>query len=75
MTVAKRKVSVSLDADLVEELARADEALSQQVNDAVRETLERRRRRRLLGELLVDLAKRSGPAPARLIAKYEELLA
>ena len=33
---AKRKVSVSLDEDLVAELEAADEALSGQVNEAIR---------------------------------------
>ena len=37
MTAAKRKVSVSLDADLVDELETDVKALSKQVNDAVRD--------------------------------------
>jgi antitoxin CcdA len=74
MTAAKRKVSVSLDADLVEELETVDVALSTQVNDAVRDALERRRRQHLLGELLAELDRRHGPVPEKLIAKYEALL-
>jgi antitoxin CcdA len=74
MTAAKRKISVSLDADLVGELERGDEALSKQVNDAVREAIAARRRGRLLQELLAELEKREGPLPKRLIAKYETLL-
>lgn len=74
MTAAKRKISVSLDADIVAELETADEALSKQVNDAIRETLERRRRQRLLRELLAELDARHGPVAAELIAKYEALL-
>lgn len=74
MTAAKRKVSVSLDADLVTELESADEALSKQVNDAIREALERRRRQRLLRELLADLDRRHGPVPEALVAKYVALL-
>jgi antitoxin CcdA len=74
MTAAKRKISVSLDDDLVEELAMHDEALSKQVNDAIREALERRRRQRLLGELLVELDAKHGPVPAALIRKYESIL-
>jgi antitoxin CcdA len=70
MTAAKRKVSVSLDADLVEELETVDVALSTRVNDA----LERRRRQHLLGELLAELDRRHGPVPEKLIAKYETLL-
>jgi len=74
MTAAKRKISVSLDAALVEELETVDEALSQQVNDAVRDALERRRRERLLGELLTALDSRHGRVSQALVAKYENLL-
>ena len=74
MTSAKRKVSVSLDADLVTELAEGDEALSKQVNDALRETLARRRRQRLLGELLARLDAEHGPVSRTQIAKYMAIL-
>ena len=47
--VSKRKVSLSLDADLVDELEQStDEGLSGQVNEAVRVEVERRRRQRAL---------------------------
>ena len=63
MTTTKRKVSVSLDEDLVAELEAGGDALSSQVNDAVRLELTRRRRHRLLGEMLdgldVDRRRRS----------------
>jgi hypothetical protein len=55
MNVAKRKVSVSLDEDLVEELEREDQGLSAQVNIAVRAEIERRRRHLLLVEFLDQL--------------------
>ncbi|MCC6522095.1 MAG: type II toxin-antitoxin system CcdA family antitoxin [Polyangiaceae bacterium] len=74
MTAAKLKVSVTLDADLVAELGEADETLSRQVNDAVRDTLERRRRLRLLAELCAELEARHGPVSKKLLAKYESLL-
>lgn len=74
MTAPKRKISVSLDAELVDELEAADEALSYQVNEAIRETLVRRRRQRLLSALLDDLDRKHGRVPAELIAKYAELL-
>lgn len=74
MTAPKRKISVSLDAELVYELEAADEALSHQVNEAVRETLIRRRRQRMLTQLLDELAARHGPVPASLIDKYVDLL-
>lgn len=72
--MAKRKVSVSLDEDLVEELEREDLALSAQVNLALRAELERRRRNRLLSELLDQLDAEHGPVDESLIQKYVELL-
>lgn len=71
---AKRKVSVSLDEDLVAELESADEALSGQVNEAIRAEVERRRRNRLLTDLLDSLDAQHGPVDEALVAKYSELL-
>ncbi len=75
MTTTKRKISVSLDDDLVAELEAADEALSSQVNDAIRAEVERRRRNRLLSEMLDALDAEYGPVDEALIAKYTRLLA
>jgi hypothetical protein len=72
--MTKRKVSVSLDEDLVDELKREDEGLSAQVNAAVSAELERRRRNRLLVELLDQLDAERGPVNESLIAKYVGLL-
>src|ERR1700745_3645592 len=74
MTMPKRKVSVSLDEDLVAELETADEALSTQVNEAIRVEVERRRRNRLLTELLDSLDAAYGVVDEALVAKYAELL-
>lgn len=74
MPLTKRKVSVSLDEDLVEELEREEEGLSAQVNMAVRAELERRRRNRLLAELLAELDAKYGPVDESLIEKYVGLL-
>jgi antitoxin CcdA len=74
MTSAKRKISVSLDEDLVEELEKEKLALSTQVNVAVRAELERRRRQRLLTELLDQLDAEHGPVDEALIQKYVGLL-
>jgi post-segregation antitoxin (ccd killing protein) len=74
MTTTKRKVSVSLDEDLVAELEAGGEALSSQVNEAVRLELERRRRHRLLSEMLEDLEASHGPVDEKLVRKYLELL-
>lgn len=75
MTSVKRKVSVSLDTDLVEELEAGGEAVSAQVNEAVRNELIRRRRQRLLGEMLDDFELTNGPADETLVSKYTDLLA
>ena len=71
---AKRKVSVSLDEDLVAELEAADEALSGQVNEAIRAEVERRRRNRLLTAMLDSLDAEYGPVDETLVEKYTELL-
>lgn len=70
----KRKVSVSLDEDLVAELEGADEALSGQVNEAIRAEVEQRRRNRLLTSMLDALDAEYGPVDEALVAKYTELL-
>jgi metal-responsive CopG/Arc/MetJ family transcriptional regulator len=74
MTKTKRKVSVSLDEDLVEELEQGDEGLSTQVNDAIRAELTRRRRHRLLGEMLDELETVHGPVNEKLVQKYLDIL-
>jgi antitoxin CcdA len=74
MTTTTRKVSVSLDEDLVAELEAGGEALSSQVNDAVRLELSRRRRYRLLGEMLDELEATHGAVNEKLVQKYMDLL-
>lgn len=74
MAIPKRKLSVSLDEDLVAELEREDQGLSVQVNAAVRAELERRRRQRLLIEFLDQLNAEHGPVDESLIEKYVGLL-
>ncbi len=74
MTTTKRKVSVSLDEDLVTELEAGGEALSSQVNEAVRMELGRRRRHRLLGEMLDEFESANGPVDEKLVQKYMDLL-
>ncbi len=71
--VAKRKVSVSLDEDLVAELEAGEESVSAQVNVAVRENLEHRRHQRLLAELLDELDAKYGPPEEALVEKYAPL--
>lgn len=74
MTTTKRKVSVSLDADLVDELEASEEALSAQVNEAIRNELVRRRRQRVLGEMLARLDELHGPVDESLVEHYSRLL-
>jgi antitoxin CcdA len=74
MNPVKRKISVSVDDDLVEELEREEQGLSAQVNQALRTELERRRRNRLLVELLDQLDAEHGPVDEALVRKYTELL-
>ena len=74
MTLPKRKVSVSLDEDLVRELESGGETLSAQINDAIHGDLERRRRHRLLGELIEELERAHGPIPDDELQKYLDLL-
>lgn len=65
---------MSLDAELVADLEAGGEALSSQVNEAIRTQLERRRRNRLLGELLAGLGHELGPVDERMVEKYLDLL-
>lgn len=65
---------MSLDEDLVAELEAGGDALSSQVNDAVRLELTRRRRHRLLGEMLDGLESADGPVDEELVRKYMVLL-
>ena len=58
---AKRKVSITLDEDLVAEIEAEGEGLSNRVNEALRVDLARRRRHRALGALLDRLEAESGP--------------
>ena len=74
MTLTKRKISVSLDEDLVAELEAAEESLSAQVNVALRADVEHRHRRRLLAELLDQLDAQHGAVDEALVEKYVRLL-
>ena len=75
---AKRKVSLTLDADLVAEVEAGGENLSAQVNTVLRDELARRRRWRALGALLDRLADEEGPLDTpedeAEIARYMRLL-
>jgi hypothetical protein len=74
----KRKISLSLDADLIEELEQdVGEGLSSQVNVVLRAEVERRRRHRALQALLDRLAVEDGPLSAEdepEILRFEQVL-
>jgi antitoxin component of MazEF toxin-antitoxin module len=76
---AKRKVSVTLDADLVEALeAEEGTTLSAEVNSALRAEFVRRKRQQALADLLDRLAEDRGrldtPEDEAEIARYMRLL-
>lgn len=75
MTSSKRRISVSLDQDIVEELEADDESLSTQINNALRDEVARRRRHRLLAEWLDAMEAEDGPVDEELVQKYMDLLA
>lgn len=57
----KRKISVTLDADLLAELERASGSVSGQLNEALRAEVARRRRRAALLRFLDELEESEGP--------------
>lgn len=67
-------MSVSLDEDLVAELEAGGDAVSTQVNEAIRAELMRRRRQRLLDVMLSELDASHGPVDDALVQKYMDLL-
>jgi antitoxin CcdA len=76
---AKRKVSVTLDADLVAALeAEAGTTLSAEVNSALRAEFTKRKRQQALSDLLDHLADERGgldtPEDEAEIARYMRLL-
>lgn len=78
-TTAKRKISVTIDADLVAALeADSDTTLSAEVNSALRAEFTRRRRQQALADLLDRLADERGkldtPEDEAEIARYMRLL-
>lgn len=76
---AKRKVSVTLDADLVAAMeADSDTTLSAEINAALRAEFTRRKRQHALADLLDRLAAERGrldqPEDEAEIARYMRLL-
>ena len=75
MSMPKRKISVSLDEDLIRGLEAVGQSLSAQINLAVRVELERRQRQAALEALLDQWDAEDGPVPEELVKKYERMLA
>jgi len=70
----KRKISVTLDDELVAVLEGAEGTLSSQVNEAVRVEVERRGRQTLLTDWLGELELTDGPVDEALVTSFVELL-
>ncbi len=70
----KRKISITLDEELVSALESGDATLSAQVNTAVRTEVERRAREQLLRQWLDQLEQADGPVDEAMVAAFEEML-
>ena len=70
--MAKRKITVTVDADLVAELRAGEEAMSAVVNQALAAHFERRARQAALGELLAEWESRLGPIDEAAVAAARE---
>jgi post-segregation antitoxin (ccd killing protein) len=75
MAQSKRKISVTVDADLVEALGDAEENLSAQVNEAIRTVVEQRRRQAELRAWLDEMAAEHGPVDEELVRRFVDALA
>lgn len=61
MSPPKRKISVTVDADLLAELEKSGGSVSAQLNEALRAEVVRRRQHVALQRLLDDLEEEDGP--------------
>src|SRR5674536_358274 len=73
-SVAKRKVSVTVDADLVEEIEADGDNVSARFTEALRTDMAARRRQRALARLLDRLEIAEGPStPPRTRRRFSAL--
>ncbi len=70
----KRKVTLTLDSELLEELEAHNESVSAQVNAALRELVEHQRRERALDAVIADWEAEDGPPDENLLSRYHQLL-
>ncbi|WP_163512489.1 type II toxin-antitoxin system CcdA family antitoxin [Fodinicola acaciae] len=74
----KRKISVTIDAELLDELEKAGVNVSAQINEALSLELDRRRRQAALAAMLDEMAAERGPLDSAddeaLIRHYMRLL-
>ena len=70
----KKKVSVTIDEDLVQYLEASDENLSAQINEAVRKVIEAKRRNEALKAWLDEMDELHGPVDEELVQHYMDLL-
>ena len=74
MAQPKRKISVTVDADLVEALDAGEENLSSQVNEAIRIVVAQRRRQADLRAWLDEMTERQGPIDEERVQRFIDAL-
>lgn len=73
MAVTKKKITVTIDQRLVDEMELHDEPISAQVNAAIESAIEGRRRRRNLLSFLDALDEEYGRSDPADLAEFREL--
>lgn len=73
MAVTKKKITVTIDQQLVDEMELHDEPISVQVNAAIETAMQGRRRRRNLLRFLDELDAEFGASDPADLAEFREL--
>ena len=74
MAQSKRKISVTVDADLVDALDAGEENLSSQVNEAIRIVVAQRRRQADLRAWLDEMTELQGPIDEERVQRFIDAL-